>query len=60
MYDFKNSNYTEKIRITEEDLEWIKENKGKKSAAGFLEQIIKQAKNGNYNFTIKKEDTRKR
>ena len=36
------SKYTKLIRIKEEDYEWIKQNKGKKSAAGFLEEIIKQ------------------
>lgn len=44
MHDYEQSIYTRQIRITKEDLEWIKENKGKKSAAGFLEQIINKAK----------------
>ena len=42
MYDYTESEYKKRIRITNEDLEWIKKNKGKKSAAGFLEEIIKQ------------------
>jgi hypothetical protein len=44
MHRYEDSNYKRQIRITEEDLEWIKEHKGKKSAAGFLEEIIKQYK----------------
>lgn len=44
MHRYEDSKFTKLIRLTDEDLEWIKKNKGKKSAAGFLEQIIKQAK----------------
>ncbi len=44
--DFKTSVYKKTVGITEKDLEWIKQNKGKKSAAGFLELIIKEYKNG--------------
>lgn len=46
MYSYDKSKYTQRIRLTEEDLAWIRENKGKKSAAGFLEQLIKQAREG--------------
>jgi len=42
--EWKDSKYKKLIRITEEDLDWIKENKGKKSGAGFLEEIIKNSK----------------
>lgn len=49
MYDYAESEYKKRIRITDEDLEWIKKNKGKKSAAGFLEEIIKQYKNNEGN-----------
>ena len=34
------SEYTKVIAIKAEQLEWIKQNKGKKSAAGFLDIII--------------------
>jgi hypothetical protein len=42
MYDWKHSKtkYTKGIRLTEIDFDFIMENKSKKSAAGFLEQII--------------------
>ncbi len=43
--DFKTSVYKKTVGITEQDLEWVKQNKGKKSAAGFLELIIKEYKN---------------
>jgi len=36
--------YAKQIRISDDSLEWIKAHKGKKSAAGFLEEIIKQAR----------------
>jgi len=42
---YEDNRYDKRIRITNEDLEWIKKNKGKKSAAGFLEEVIKQYKN---------------
>ena len=44
MQDYNESEYIAKIRISEDDLDWIKENKGKKSAAGFLKEIIKEFK----------------
>ena len=37
--------YVKGIRLTLEDYNWIKENKGKKSAAGFLKEIINFYKN---------------
>lgn len=40
------SEYTKAIGIKPEQLEWIKQNKGKKSAAGFLDIIIQKYKNG--------------
>jgi hypothetical protein len=43
--EWNESRFNKRIRVTEDDLEWIKKNKGKKSAAGFLEEIIKQYKN---------------
>ena len=36
-YEYK---YKKAIAISEDTLKWVKENKGKKSAAGFLELII--------------------
>ncbi len=44
MYDSNTTVFKKSIAITEEDLAWIKENKKKKSAAGFLKEIIKQFK----------------
>jgi hypothetical protein len=43
---YEDTRFNKRIRITEADYEWIKKNKGKKSAAGFLEHIIKQAREG--------------
>lgn len=46
--DWNKSRFKKLVRITEEDLNWIKKQKGKKSSAGFLEAIIKFVKkNGN-------------
>lgn len=39
--DYKTSQYKKTIGITENQLDWLKKHKGKKSAAGFLETIIK-------------------
>lgn len=36
--------YTKAIAISEENLNWIKKNKGKKSAAGFLDNLINHYK----------------
>lgn len=43
--DSTTTRFTNGIRLTKEDYEWIMENKGKKSAAGFLEQIINDYRN---------------
>jgi hypothetical protein len=45
MRDWNTTRFTKRIAITDEDLEWIKKNKGKKSAAGFLEEVIRVYKN---------------
>lgn len=45
MRDFKTSEFVKVIGLTEEDYDWIKMAKGKKSAAGFLKEIIKEYKN---------------
>jgi len=41
MRDSKTTRFTKRIGITKKDLSWINNNKRKKSAAGFLEEIIK-------------------
>ena len=41
---FNNSEYQARIRLTQEDLDWLNGTKQKKSAAGFLREIIKQYK----------------
>lgn len=43
--DSTTTRFTKGIAITKEDLEWIRSLKGKKSAAGFLEQIINDYRN---------------
>lgn len=43
---YEDNKYTERIRLTKEDLEWIKQHKGKKSAAGFLEALINSIREG--------------
>ena len=45
MRDFKTSEFIKTVGITEEDYDYLKMAKGKKSAAGFLREIIKQYKN---------------
>ena len=47
MYYSKTTKYTKGIRITEQDYEFINAVKSKKSAAGFLEYIIKTYKDAN-------------
>jgi hypothetical protein len=45
---YENNKYKERDRTTKEDHQWLKDNykqKGYKSAAGFLEEIIKKYKN---------------
>lgn len=44
--NYEEIRYTKQIRITPEDLEWIKTKKGKKSAAAFLEDLINQVREG--------------
>lgn len=39
--DWGETEYTERVRITKEDLEWLKKKKGKKTLAGKLQEIIK-------------------
>ncbi len=43
--NYDENEYKARIRLTLEDLKWLKENKGKKSAAGFLKEIINFYKN---------------
>ena len=54
-YQYK---YKKAIAISEESLNWIKENKGKKSAAGFLEQTIIFYKEHANSTTIKKTQSK--
>jgi hypothetical protein len=42
MRDFKLTRFTKRIGLTDEDYDFILTQKGKKSAAGFLEEIIKE------------------
>ena len=56
--NYDENEYKARIRLTLEDLKWLKENKGKKSAAGFLKEIIKEYKNANGSLQ-KKATTRK-
>ena len=44
MQNYKTSEYTKTIGIKPEQLEWIKKNKHKKSASGFLNSIINNYK----------------
>jgi hypothetical protein len=37
---FEQNEYTEKIRIKPKRLKWIKDHKGKKTAAAFLDEIL--------------------
>lgn len=53
MYDYKTSEFKKTIGITEQDLDWIRENKKKKSAAGFLKEIINLYKNDKRKPTTK-------
>jgi hypothetical protein len=39
--NWKNSKYTQKVRIKKDDLDWIKKYKSNVSAAEFLSYIIK-------------------
>ncbi len=40
--NWENTEYTKIVRITYEDLEWLKKNKGKMSIARKLKEIIKK------------------
>ena len=53
MRDYKTSRFTKRIGITDDDLGWILDTKGKKSAAGRLEEIIAEARRPNLFKTIK-------
>ncbi len=53
MRDFKTSEFTKTVGITEEDLDYLKAVKGKKSAAGFLKEIINLYKNDKRKSTTK-------
>lgn len=47
MRDYKTSVFKKTIGITEQDYLWIKEQKGKKSAAGFLKTILEEYRKPN-------------
>ena len=47
MYDSKTTRFTKRIGISEDDYVFINARKSKKSAAGFLEHIIKFYKDAN-------------
>lgn len=51
MKDFKTTRFVKRIAITDDDHVWILQNKGKKSATGFLEEVIKE-----YKLTFKKNE----
>lgn len=38
------TNYTKLVRISEDDLQWLKDNKGSETVAGFLSSLIKDCK----------------
>ncbi len=44
MYKKTKTRFTEKIRISPENLKWLKENKDCKTMAGFLDKIINKVK----------------
>lgn len=45
--DSKTTRFKKIIALSEEHYDWIKEHKGKKSAAGFLEMIIEEYRKPN-------------
>lgn len=47
MVNYDDNKYKSRIRITPKDLDWIKKNKEKKSAAAFLEEIIEEFRKPN-------------
>lgn len=44
MYLKTETRFKEKIRISKENLEWLRENKDTKTLAGFLDKIINETK----------------
>lgn len=46
-YDFGENEYSARVRIKPKDLDWLKANKGKKSAAAFLEELLKYIQTSN-------------
>lgn len=53
MRDFNTTRFTKRIAITEDDLQYIASIKGKKSAAGKLEEIIADHKKPSLFKTVK-------
>lgn len=47
MYDKTKSRFKQKVRISEKNLLWLKENKDCKTMAGFLDKIINEYKRKN-------------
>ncbi len=43
---WEQSDFTKVVRVTEEDYEWLKQHKLKKSLAGFLKHVIAKIKIG--------------
>jgi len=43
---YEDNRFKDKVRITKDNLEWIKKNKQDKSAAAFLDQIINEYRQG--------------
>ena len=46
MYKKSKTRFGKKIRITDNNLKWLRENKDTKTMAGFLDKIINEYKNG--------------
>lgn len=46
MRDWSKSRYVRPVRLTQESHAWLKDKKGKKCMAGFLEEIISKYKHG--------------
>lgn len=55
MRDFNTTRFTKRVAITEEDLAYINSVKGKKSAAGKLEEIIAEHKRPDLFKSTKKQ-----
>lgn len=47
MRDYNTTRFIKRIALTEEDYDWIRKNKGKKSAAGFLEAVLEEYRKPN-------------